>query len=79
VNFLYQSSLDPETAGDHHFSVLRERLADRIERFADCGVDEAAGVDYDEVGARVGRGRSVALGAQLGEDALRVDQRLGTA
>ena len=60
-------------------AVLGERLADRVERLLDRGVDEAAGVDDDEVGAGVvGRG-DVALGAQLGEDALGVDERLGTA
>ena len=71
--------LHAEAAGDHHLAVLVERFADRVERFLDRGVDEAAGVDDDEVGAGVvGRG-GVALGAQLREDALRVDERLGTA
>jgi hypothetical protein len=46
---------------------------------ATARVDEAAGVDDDEVGALVGRRDLVALGAQLGEDALGVDQRLRAA
>ena len=50
-----------------------------LERFLHRGVDEAAGVDDDEVRAVVVRRGGVALGAQLREDALRVDQRLGAA
>jgi hypothetical protein len=49
-----------------------------MERFLDRGVDETAGVDDDEVGAGVVLGGLVALGAQLREDALGVDQRLRT-
>jgi hypothetical protein len=71
--------LDAQAAGHDDLAVLRQRLADRVERFRDRGVDEAAGVDDDEVGAGViGRG-GVALGAQLREDALGVDESLGTA
>jgi hypothetical protein len=71
--------LDAEAARDDDLAVFVERLADRAERFLDRGVDEAAGVDDDEVGAGVGGRGGVALGAQLREDALRVDQRLRTA
>jgi hypothetical protein len=67
--------LDPEATGNDDLAVLGERLADRMERFLDRGVDEAAGVDDDEVGAGVVLGGVVALGAQLREDALGVDQR----
>jgi hypothetical protein len=70
--------LGAQASGDHHLAVLGERLADRIERLLDRGVDEAAGIDDDQVGAGVARGSGVALGAQLREDALGVDQRLGT-
>ena len=69
---------DTQAPRDHDFAVLGERFADRIERFLDRGVDEAAGVDDDEVGAGVVLGGFVALGAQLREDALGVDQRLRT-
>ena len=71
--------LRAEAAGDDHLAVLGERLADRVERFRDRGVDEAAGVDDDEVGAVVGRRDRVALGAQLREDLLGVDERLRAA
>jgi hypothetical protein len=71
--------LDPEATRDDDFAILGERLADRLQRFLDRGVDEAAGVDDDEVGAGVVLGGVVALGAQLREDALGVDQRLRTA
>ena len=76
---LYESLSRPQTARDDNLAILRKRFPDRPERFFDGGVDEAAGVDDDEVGAGVvGRG-GVALGAQLREDALGVDERFGTA
>jgi len=69
----------PKAAGDYDLAVFRERFADGIERFRDRRVDEAAGVDDDEVGAGiVGRG-GVSLGTQLREDPLGVDERFGTA
>jgi hypothetical protein len=70
--------LDAQATGDDDLAVLGECLADRMERFLDRGVDEAAGVDDDEVGAGVVLRGLVALGAQLREDALGVDQRLRT-
>jgi hypothetical protein len=70
--------LGPQATGDDDLAVLGERLADRMERFLDRGVDEAAGVDDDEVGAGVVLGGVVTLGAQLRENALGVDQRLRT-
>ena len=60
-------------------AVLRERAADRVERFRLRAVEEAAGVDDDEVGALVLARELVALGAQPRDDALAVDQRLGAA
>jgi len=73
VRFLNDVAFRPETAGDDDFAILGERLADGAERFLDCGVDEAAGVDDDEVGAGVVRRGRVALRAELREDLLRVD------
>jgi hypothetical protein len=71
--------LRAEAAGHHHFAVLGERFADRVERFLYCGIDEAAGVDDDEVSVVVAWRGGIALGAQLREDALRIDEGLGTA
>ena len=73
-----QVLLDPQATRDDNLAVLGERFADGMKRFLDRGVDEAAGVDDDEVGARVVLGGGVALGAQLGENALGVDQRFRT-
>jgi len=74
-----QVGLDPQAAGDNNFAVLGQRFADRAQGLLDRGIDEAAGVDDDEVGAGVvGRG-GVALGAKLREDALGVDERFRTA
>jgi hypothetical protein len=79
MDFCYDPFLRAKATRDDHLAVLGERLADGIERFLDRGIDEAARVDDDEVGIVVGRGRGVALGAQLREDALGVDERLWTA
>ena len=73
------SPFAPEASGDDHLAVLRESLADRIERFLHRGIDEAAGVHDHEVGALVAGRDVVALGAQLREDRFAVDERLGTA
>ena len=71
--------LRAETAGDDDAAVLGERLADRFEALGLGAVEEAAGVHDDRLGSGiVGRDR-VALGAQAGEDALAVHQRLGAA
>ena len=69
----------PETAGDDHFTVLFERLADGVQRFVDRRVDEAAGVDHHEVSRRVVGRHGVALGAQLREDTLGIDEGLRAA
>jgi hypothetical protein len=79
MRLLYHFLLDPQTPGHDHLAVLGERLADGAERFLDRGVDETAGVDDDEIGAGIAWRGGVALGAQLREDALRVDQCLRTA
>ena len=79
VGLSYQILLEAQTTGNDDFAILGQRLADGVQRFLDRGVDEAAGVDDDEVGAGVGGRGGVALGAQLREDALGVDERLGTA
>jgi hypothetical protein len=79
MNAVYQLLLNTQASGHHDLAVLGERLADRVERLLDRGVDEAAGVDDDEVGAGIARRGRVAFGAQLREDALGVDQSLGTA
>ena len=49
--------LGAEAAGHDDLAVLGERLADRVQRFGDGGIDEAAGIDDDEIGAGVGRAR----------------------
>ncbi|CAN0621223.1 protein of unknown function [Burkholderia multivorans] len=67
--------LRAEAAGDDHLAVFVQRLADRVEAFLHRFVDEAAGVDDDEIGAVIGAGDLVALRAQLGDDLLGVDER----
>ena len=79
MRVFYDVAFGPQAAGDDDLAVLGERLADSVERFLDRGIDEAAGVDDDQIRVVVGRGRDVTLGAQLREDALGVYERLGTA
>jgi hypothetical protein len=68
MRVLDDASFGSQTPRDHDLAILGERLADGAERFLDRRVDEAAGVDDDEVGARViGRGY-ISLGPELGED-----------
>ena len=72
-------ALGAEAAGHDDAAVLLQRLADRIEGLLHRGVDEAAGVDHDQVRALIGRRDRVALGAKPGEDALGIDQGLRAA
>jgi hypothetical protein len=72
----FATVLRAEAAGDDHLAVLVQRFADGVERFGDGGVDEAAGVDDDEVRPVVRRGDHVSFGAQLRENLLRIDERL---
>ena len=71
--------LRAHAAGDDDAAVLVHRRADRGERFGLGAVEEAAGVDDDGVGAGVAARELVALGAELGQDPLAVDQRLRAA
>ena len=56
--------LGAEAAGDDDPAVLRQRRADGVERLVARGIEEAAGVDDDEVGAVMLAGDLVAFGAQ---------------
>ena len=68
-----------EAAGDDDAAVVAQRFADGLEAFGLGAVEKAAGVDDHGIGAGViGRDR-IALGAQAGEDAFAVDERLGAA
>ena len=71
--------LGPHAAGDDDLAVLGHRLADGAERFRLGAVEEAAGVDDDEIGAGMRLGQLVALGAELRDDALGIDERLRAA
>jgi hypothetical protein len=79
MGFSYQVFFETQTTGHDDFAILGERFADGSERLLDRRIDEAAGVDDDEVGAGVvGRG-DVALSPELSEDPFRVYKCLGTA
>ncbi len=69
--------LGAHAAGDDHLAVLGHGLADGAERLGLGAVEEAAGVDDDEVGAVVLARKLIAFGAQAGDDPFRIHQRLG--
>ena len=68
-----------QAAGDDDAAIGGQGFANRVQAFFDGIVDEAAGVDDDQIRAFKGFGGLVAFGAQLGEDQLRIGQRLGAA
>ena len=65
--------------GHDHAAVFGNRLANRGQAFFLGGIEEPAGVDQHDVGPGIVRAHGIAIGAQPGEDAFAVDQRLGTA
>ena len=71
--------LGAHAAGDDDLAVLGHGLADGAERFLLGAVEEAAGVDDDEVGAVMLARQLIAFGAQPRDDALGIHQRLGAA
>ncbi len=66
-------------AGDDDAAILRDGFADGIQAFFLGGIEKAAGVDQHDVGARIIGRHGIAVGAELGQDTLTVDQVLGTA
>ena len=71
--------LNPETTRDDDAAIGGHRLADRGQAFLFRRIEKAAGVDHHHVGAGVVGREHIALGAQLGDDTLAIDQRLGAA
>ena len=71
--------LGAEAAGDDDAAVLGQRVADRLQRLVAGRIEEAAGVDDDQVGAVMLARDLVALGAQPRDDALGIDERLRAA
>ena len=63
----------------NHFAILGERLADGFERLRFGAIKKAACVDDDGVCTLMIFGELVTLCAQPRDDALAIDERLGTA
>jgi hypothetical protein len=79
MGFFYQIFFKTQTPGNHYLAIFRESLADGVQRLLDRGVDEAAGVDDDEIGAGVvGRG-DITLSPELGEDSFGIYECLRAA
>ena len=71
--------LGAHAAGDDHLAVLGHRLADGAERLLLGAVEEATGVDDDQIGAVMLARQLIALRAQPRDDALGIHQRLGAS
>ena len=71
--------LGAHAAGDDDAAVFGDRLANRGQALLLGAVQEAAGIDEDHVSTLVIGRHGIAIGAQFGEDAFAVDQRLGAA
>ena len=71
--------LGAHAAGDDDLAVLGHGIADRRERFLLGAVEEAAGVDDDDIGAVMLARELIALGAQPRNDALGIHQGLGAS
>jgi hypothetical protein len=59
------------------FSAIASPIASRLSSLAESR--KAAGVDQHDVGAGIVGLSAIAVGAELGQDAFAVDQRLGAA
>src|SRR5262249_2923906 len=69
--------LGAHAAGDDDLAVFGHGIADRRQRFLLGAVEEAAGVDDDDIGAVMLARELIALGAQTRDDALGIHQSLG--
>ncbi|MNG02758.1 hypothetical protein D3C84_858010 [compost metagenome] len=70
---------DTHAAGDDDLAVFLDRFADHFQGFGLGAVDEATGVDHHHIGILIGGHDFIAFHAQLGQDALGVDQGFGAA
>src|SRR5262249_55944281 len=76
VLFADQVRRRAHAAGHDDLAVLLHRGTDCLQRLVAGGVDEAARVDHDKVGAIVLAGDLIAFGAQARDDAFGTDERL---
>ncbi|MNI18202.1 hypothetical protein D3C73_716030 [compost metagenome] len=68
---------DAHAAGHDDLAVFLDGFADHFQGLGLGRIDEAAGVDHHDVGVLVGGHHVIAFHAQLGKDALGVDQCFG--
>ncbi len=78
VHIANAAFLDTHAAGDDHLAVFLDGFTDHFKRFGLGAVNETAGVDHHHVGILVRWHDFIAFHAQLGEDALGIDQGFGT-
>ena len=68
-----------KTTGNDHFAISVQCFANGVERLLNCGINETAGIDNDEIGTVVSGRGLIALGLELGQNLLGIDQCLGAA
>ncbi|MPN53195.1 hypothetical protein SDC9_200859 [bioreactor metagenome] len=73
------ASLGTQATGHDHLAVGCQSFANSVQTFLDGIVNEAAGVDDDQIRAFKGLGSLVTLGAELRENQLAISQGLRAA
>ena len=68
-----------QATGDNHLAVFIESLTNRIKRFLHCCINEATGIDDDQISTIVRLGCFVAFCTQLGQNLLGINQGFGAA
>ena len=71
-------SLGAKAAGDDHFPVFIQRIADRLQRFLARGIEESARIDDHHIRPHIRGGEVVALRTKLRQNPLRIDERFCT-
>jgi hypothetical protein len=69
--------LGAQTPGHDDFAVFSQGFSDGVQAFFDRVINEPAGIDDHQISTLKGFDGLVTLGVQLGQDQLRIGQRLG--
>ena len=73
-NFLFPR---PKATGHDDLAIFPQGLPDRIERLFNRSIDEAAGIDDNQVGIAIGWHQVIAFRSKLRHDLFAIDQCLG--
>ena len=68
-----------QTASHDNLAVFVQCFADGVERLFHGGIDEAAGIDHDEISVVIRTGNLITFSPQPGQDVFGIYRCLGTA